>query len=68
METGLISMGLREAQRIGEALLEHFDTQCQAEGRAWKWPLLILKATLNYVERPIEEVVQLVAYFRPAAE
>lgn len=67
METGSISRDLREAQRIGEALLEQFDVQCRGEGRAWKRPLLILKATLNYVERPIEKVLQLVDDFRSAA-
>lgn len=67
METGSISRDLREAQGIGEALLERFDIQCRGEGRAWKRPLLILKATLNYVEGPIEEVMQLVDDFRSAA-
>lgn len=67
IETSSISRDLGEAQRAGEALLEQFDAQCREEGRAWKRPLLILKATLNHVERPIEEVMQLVDHFRSAA-
>jgi hypothetical protein len=67
METGSISRNLREAQRIGDALLEQFDTQCRDEGRAWKRPLLILKASLRHERRPIKEVMQFMENFRSCA-
>jgi hypothetical protein len=66
-ETGSISRDLKEARRMGEALLEQFDTQCRDERRAWKRPLLFLKASLRLERPPVKEVMQLMEDFRHSA-